>query len=144
MYTCFNGGYMRTSPLWNQSVRYFTCCNVHSRENANRTDQAQPVEQSGVGALDVRVLQCNFEVVLEIWECVRSPKAVVVCFQQNYGNTILTIGRIRNNFETEGTVRDVHKQRSGRLLTSVSPVCSAVVLQRFTRVQKKKYIYINI
>ena len=67
----------------------------------------------------------------------RNPKVVAVCFQQNHGNTLLTTGRIRDNFEAEGTGQDVHKQRSGRPLTSASPVSSAVVLQRFTREQQK-------
>jgi len=68
---------------------------------------------------------------------VRSPKAVAVCFQQNHGSALLTTGRIRDNFEAEGMVQDVHKQRSGRPWTSASPVSAAVVMQQFTRAQQK-------
>jgi hypothetical protein len=63
---------------------------------------------------------------------VKSKGCGGVSFQQNHGNMLLTIGRIRDKLVAEGTVQDVHKYRSGRPLTSTRPVSSAVVLQRFT------------
>ncbi|XP_053434088.1 uncharacterized protein LOC128576103 [Nycticebus coucang] len=47
--------------------------------------------------------------------------------------TRLTIARIRDKFETHGTVCDVHKGRSGRPRTATSPAVSALVLEQFTR-----------
>jgi hypothetical protein len=41
--------------------------------------------------------------------------------------TRLTTACIRDKFETDGTVRDVHKQRSGRPRTATSPASSAMV-----------------
>ena len=88
----------------------------------------------GVGTFDVPVLQYNFEVVREILSvCAKTKGSDSVSFQQNHGNTLVTIGRMRDNFEAEVTVQDVHKQRYGRPLTSTSPFYSAGVLQRFTR-----------
>jgi hypothetical protein len=84
MYTHLNSGYLRTLPLWNQNVKYFTWCDVHFHESANRMNMALPcgvlefVKQSCDGTLDARTMQYNFEVVLEIRDCVRSPKAVAV------------------------------------------------------------------
>ena len=46
--------------------------------------------------------------------------------------TRLTIARIRDKFEIDGTVGDVHKERSGRPPTATSLATSAVVLQQFT------------
>jgi hypothetical protein len=66
IYTYFNSGYLRTSPLWNQSVSYITwLTSIHGRVQIAQS-LALPVDQSGVGAFDVQVLQYNFEVVLEI------------------------------------------------------------------------------
>jgi hypothetical protein len=44
-----------------------------------------------------------------------------------------TIARIRDKFGADGTVHDVHKQRSGRPRIATSPASSAVVLQHFTQ-----------
>ncbi|KAJ4442788.1 hypothetical protein ANN_04381 [Periplaneta americana] len=44
--------------------------------------------------------------------------------------TRLTIARIRDKFETHGTICDVYKGRSGRPLTSTSPASSTMVLER--------------
>ena len=43
----------------------------------------------------------------------------------------LTIARIRDKFETRGTVCDVHKDRSGRSRISTSAASSAMVLKLF-------------
>jgi hypothetical protein len=51
--------------------------------------------------------------------------------------TRLTIARIRDKFETDGTVRDVYKQRSRRPRTAISPASSAMVLGQFTRSPQK-------
>jgi hypothetical protein len=51
--------------------------------------------------------------------------------------TRLTIARIRDKFETCGTVCDVHKQRSGRRCTATSPASSDMVLEQFTRSPQK-------
>ena len=51
--------------------------------------------------------------------------------------TRLIIARIRDKFETHGTVCDVHKGRSGRPRTATSPACSAMVLEQFTRSPQK-------
>lgn len=51
--------------------------------------------------------------------------------------TRLTIRRIRDKFEAEGCVKDVHKQRSGRPVTVTSPANSHLVLQQFTRSPQK-------
>jgi len=88
----------------------------------------------GVGAFDVPVLQYYFEVVREILRVFAKTKGSGgVSFQQNHGNTLVTIGRLRDNFEVEVTVQDVHKQRYGRPFTSMIPFSSAVVLPRFIR-----------
>jgi len=47
--------------------------------------------------------------------------------------TRLTIARIRNKFEIDGTVGDVHKERFGRPRTATTLATSAAVLQQFTR-----------
>jgi hypothetical protein len=49
----------------------------------------------------------------------------------------LIIARIRDKFETDGTVRDVDKQRSGRPRTATSPASSVMVLGQFTRSPQK-------
>ena len=46
--------------------------------------------------------------------------------------TRLTIARIRDKFEIDGTVGDVHKERSWRPRTARTLATSAVVLQQFT------------
>jgi hypothetical protein len=48
-----------------------------------------------------------------------------------YGK-LVTISRIRDKFETDCTVQDVYKQRSGRPGSSMSGEKSATVLQQFT------------
>ena len=45
--------------------------------------------------------------------------------------TLLTITRLCDKFDTHGTICDVHRGRSGRLLTATSPASSALVLERF-------------
>jgi hypothetical protein len=47
--------------------------------------------------------------------------------------TQLTIARIRDEFEADGTVHDVHKQRSVSPGTATSPASSAMTLEQFTR-----------
>ena len=49
----------------------------------------------------------------------------------------LTIARIRNKFEIDGTVGDVHKERSGQPRTATTLATSAAVLQQFTRSPQK-------
>ena len=51
--------------------------------------------------------------------------------------TRLTIAHICDNFETHGTVCDVHKGRSGRPRTATSPASSAKGLEQFTRSPQK-------
>ena len=46
--------------------------------------------------------------------------------------TRLTIARIRDKFQTHGTVCDVHKERSGRPRTATNPASSAKVLEQLT------------
>ena len=50
--------------------------------------------------------------------------------------TRLTIERIRDKFETHGTVREVHKGRSGAPRTA-SPASSAKLLEQFIRSPQK-------
>jgi hypothetical protein len=45
--------------------------------------------------------------------------------------TWLTIACMHDKFEADGTVHDVHKQRSGRSCTATSLASSAVVLEQF-------------
>jgi hypothetical protein len=45
----------------------------------------------------------------------------------------LTIACVHDRFEADGTVHEVHKQRSGRPCSATSPASSAVVLEQFTR-----------
>ena len=49
----------------------------------------------------------------------------------------LTIARIRDKFETCGTVCDIHKGTSGRPCTSTSSTSSAMVLERFEHLPQK-------
>ena len=51
--------------------------------------------------------------------------------------TRLTIARIRDKFEVDGTLGDVHKERSGRPRTATTLATSAAVLQQFTRSPQK-------
>lgn len=51
--------------------------------------------------------------------------------------TRVTIARIRDKFETHGTVCNVHKGRSGRPRTATSPASSAMVLERFEQSPQK-------
>jgi hypothetical protein len=51
--------------------------------------------------------------------------------------TRLTTARIRDKFETVGSVCGVHKQRSGWPRTATSPASSAMVLEQFTRSPQK-------
>ena len=51
--------------------------------------------------------------------------------------TRLTIARIRDKFEIEGTAGDVHKERSGRPRTATTLATSVAVLQQFTRSPQK-------
>ena len=83
----------------------------------------------------------SFEQHKGIFKCYwRTEKVVEV--QRQYRceytpPTRLTIVRIRDKFETHGTVWDVHKDRSGRLRTSTSPVSWAMVLERFEHSPQK-------
>ena len=54
--------------------------------------------------------------------------------------THLTIARIREKFEIDGTVGDVHKERSGRPRTATILATSAAVLQQFTRSPQKSVL----
>ena len=45
--------------------------------------------------------------------------------------TRLTITRLRDKFEEEGTVKDVHKNHSGRPRSSTSPTKARGVIERF-------------
>jgi hypothetical protein len=51
--------------------------------------------------------------------------------------TRLTIARIRDKFKIDGTVGDVHKERSGRPRTATTPATSTAVLQQFIRSPQK-------
>jgi hypothetical protein len=51
--------------------------------------------------------------------------------------TCLTIALIRDKFETDDTLRDLHKQKSGRPRTATSSASSAMVLGQFTRSPQK-------
>ena len=51
--------------------------------------------------------------------------------------TRLTIARIRDKFEIDGTVGDVHKASSGRPRTATTLATSATVLPQFTRSPQK-------
>jgi hypothetical protein len=51
--------------------------------------------------------------------------------------TRLTTACIPDKFEANGTVHDVHKQRSGRPYTATSPASSSTVLEHFTRSPQK-------
>ena len=51
--------------------------------------------------------------------------------------TRITITRIRDKFEADGTVQDVHKKRSGRPRTSTSPRKEERVLETFQRSPRK-------
>ena len=51
--------------------------------------------------------------------------------------THLTIVRVRDKFEINGTVGDVHKERSGRPRTRTILATSIVVLQQFTHSPQK-------
>jgi hypothetical protein len=51
--------------------------------------------------------------------------------------TWVTNGRIRDGFESEGSVQYVHRQPSGKTRASNSPVFSTMVLQYFTLEPKK-------
>ena len=51
--------------------------------------------------------------------------------------TRITIARIQNKFEIDGTVGDVHKERSGRPRTATTLATSAAVLQQFTHSPQK-------
>ena len=51
--------------------------------------------------------------------------------------TRLTIARIGDKFEIDGTVGDVHKERSGRPRTATTLATSATVLPQFTRSPQK-------
>ena len=46
--------------------------------------------------------------------------------------TRLTITRLRDKFDSHGTICDVHRGRSRRPLTATSPANSAMVLEKFT------------
>jgi hypothetical protein len=51
--------------------------------------------------------------------------------------TRLTVARICNKFEADGTVHDVHKQRAGRPGRATSPASSGMVLVQFIRSPQK-------
>ncbi|XP_042225978.1 uncharacterized protein LOC121868990 [Homarus americanus] len=51
--------------------------------------------------------------------------------------TRLTIARIRDKFEAEGTVQNMHKNRSGRRRSSTGEENAALVLQAFTQSPQK-------
>jgi hypothetical protein len=45
---------------------------------------------------------------------------------------MITTAHIHDRFETDGTVHDVYKQRSGRPCTLKHPTSSAMALEQFT------------
>jgi len=51
--------------------------------------------------------------------------------------TCLTITWLCDKFYTHGTICDVNRGRTGRLLTATSPASSAMVLERFTTSPRK-------
>ncbi|KAJ4441042.1 hypothetical protein ANN_10891 [Periplaneta americana] len=51
--------------------------------------------------------------------------------------TRLTIKRLIDKFEAHGTIRGIHKGRSGRPRTATSPASSALVLERFVTSPQK-------
>ena len=51
--------------------------------------------------------------------------------------TRLTITRLRDKFEEEGTVKDVHKNHSGRPRSSTSPKIARGVIERFHQSPRK-------
>jgi hypothetical protein len=102
MYTHLNNWYLRTLPLWDQNVKFFTWCDVHWQETANHVDTGatlrtlKSVKESGNGSLDVRGKQYNFEVVLEILRMCAKPKGSVAREVSTEPPTWITIGHIRN------------------------------------------------
>ena len=65
--------------------------------------------------------------LLEVWECYWQ-------FRRKFETDPpmwLTIIRIRKKFEVDGTVQDVHKQRSGRPRTSTSREREEVLLETY-------------
>jgi hypothetical protein len=77
------------------------------------------------------------------WKCENS-KEIQQQWQNEFGTqppTCRTIARIQEKFEADGTVHDVHKQRSGRPRIVTSPASSAVVLQHFTPVLSNVLMY---
>ncbi|PNF15959.1 hypothetical protein B7P43_G07473 [Cryptotermes secundus] len=55
---------------------------------------------------------------------------------KNIKPTCRTIARIRDKFEADSTVHDVHKQRSGQPQIVTSPASNAVVLQHWSGVSR--------
>ena len=51
--------------------------------------------------------------------------------------TRLTITRLRDKFEKDGTVKDVHKNHSGRPRSSTSPTQARGVIERFQQSPRK-------
>ncbi|KAJ4432956.1 hypothetical protein ANN_15213 [Periplaneta americana] len=51
--------------------------------------------------------------------------------------TRLTIPRLRDRFEDEGTVQNIHKNNSGRRQTSTSPTREREVIERFQQFPRK-------
>jgi hypothetical protein len=70
-------------------------------------------------------MQDNFEVVLWKFEKVCEVQRQWRCEFVKEPPTRVTIASIRDKFEVDGTVRDVHKQRYGRPCTATSPAFSA-------------------
>lgn len=73
------------------------------------------------------------------WKC-ENIQEVQRQWQNEFGTsppTRRTIARIRDKFEADGTVHDVHKARSGRPRTATSLASSAAVLQLFTQSPQK-------
>ncbi|KAJ4428405.1 hypothetical protein ANN_24442 [Periplaneta americana] len=50
---------------------------------------------------------------------------------------LLTIARLRDKFEDEGTVQNIHKNNSGRPRTSTSPTREREVIERFQQSPRK-------